>query len=57
MEKMMMIDYRDANGTIRRKTIDNMEFCVRDGDAYFISEGAKYSVPLEDVIQVYNTDT
>lgn len=56
-EKVMMIDYRDANATIRRKEIDNMEFCVRNGAAYFISDGIKYSVPLEDVIQVYNTDT
>ena len=53
MEKYLMIDYRDNNGTICRKTIDNMEFCVHDGDAYFISNDEQYMVPLERVIQVY----
>ena len=56
-EKVMMIDYRDTNATIRRKVIDNMEFCVHDGVVYFISDEQKYSVPLEDVIQVYTSAT
>ena len=51
--KDMMIDYRDEHGTIRRKTVDDTEFCVHDGDVYFISEKIKYCIPLEDVIQVY----
>ena len=42
MGKELMIDY-----------LDEMEFCVRDGDAYFISEGEKDCVPLEKVFQVY----
>ena len=53
MEKVMMIDYRDDNQDICRKVIDNNEFCVRKSFAYFISSGIKYSVPLDDVIQVY----
>lgn len=53
MEKIMMIDYRDANGNIRRKQIDDCEFCVRNGFAYFISCGVKTRVPLEDVSQIY----
>ncbi len=57
MEKMLMIDYRDNFGTIYRKVIDNMEFCVRNGHAYFISDGVKYSVDLENISQVYTTET
>lgn len=53
MGNELMIDYLDEYGVIRRKVIDDMEFCVRDGDAYFISEGEKYCVPLEKVFQVY----
>ncbi len=52
--KQMMIDYRkdDAEG-FERKVIDDMEFCVRQGDMYFISEGVKYCIPLEQCSQVY----
>ena len=53
IEKDLMIDYRDEHGTIRRKVIDDMEFCVRDGDVYFISETVRYCIPLDKVIQVY----
>lgn len=53
MEKRMMIDYRDENGIICRKTIDNFEFCIREDIAYFISEGVKCQVPLTDISQVY----
>lgn len=53
MEKDLMIDYRNEFEQICRKVIDDMEFCVRNGAAYFISSGEKYRVPLEDVIQVY----
>lgn len=53
MQKNLMIDYRDDEDIIRRKVIDDMEFCVRDGYAYFISEGIKYRVTLEGIIQVY----
>ena len=53
MKKDLMIDYRDSNNNICRKVIDNMEFCVHDGDAYFISDNERYRVPLERVIQVY----
>ena len=53
MKKEMMIGYRDEEDEIHRKVIDDMEFCVRKGIAYFISDGIKYQVPLEDVIQVY----
>lgn len=51
--KELMIDYRDANNKIFRKTIDNMEFCVRHGKAYFFSGGKRFEIPLELVIQVY----
>ena len=57
MEKSMMIDYRDENMDIRRRIVDDMEFCVRNDYAYFISGGIKYKIPLDDVIQVYTTDT
>ena len=49
----MMIDYRDENGTFVRKVIDNFEFCIRDSVAYFISEGVKMQVPIQDISQVY----
>jgi len=51
--KVMMIDYRDEEENIRRRVVDDMEFCVRKGNAYFISDHVKYEVPLESVIQVY----
>lgn len=53
MEKIMMIDYRNDDGDPVRKTIDDAEFCVRKGYAYFISAGEHVKVPLEYVIQVY----
>ena len=53
MKNNLMIDYRDEKENICRKVIDDMEFCVRDGYAYFISDGIKYRVPLEGIIQVY----
>lgn len=53
MEKVMMIDYRDANRIIHRKSVDDMEFCVHEGEVYFISDRVKYHIPLECVIQVY----
>ena len=53
MDKNLMIDYRNDEDMICRKVIDDMEFCVRDGYAYFISEEIKYRVPLDGVIQVY----
>lgn len=53
MKKTMMIDYRTEKDEIRRKEMDDCEFCVRDGNAYFVSDGRKYCIPLEQVIQVY----
>lgn len=53
MDKALMIDYRDDAAEIRRKVIDDCEFCVHEQDVYFISNGIKYNVPLESVIQVY----
>jgi len=51
--KTMMIDYRNENGIFVRREIDNFEFCVREGLVYFISGGVKYSVPLQNLSQVY----
>jgi len=55
--KELMIDYRieDENGDVqvRRKEIDNFEFCVRNGLVYFRSDDRIYQVPLQDVSQVY----
>ena len=56
--KELMIDYRDGinpEGSTRfvRKTIDDFEFCVRDGRVYFIAGGKRMNFPLEDVSQVY----
>lgn len=53
MDKTMMIDYRNDDGDMFRKSIDDNEFCVRDGNTWFISGGLRFSVPLENVIQVY----
>ncbi len=57
-EKEMYIDYRESknhDGTVKfiRKTIDNFEFCVREGMAYFMSGGQSFQVPLECVSQIY----
>ena len=54
--KQMMIDYRvHINDEIKfvRKVIDNYEFCVREGVAYFVSCGEYYNIPIEDISQVY----
>lgn len=53
MKKHMMIDYRDVDEQICRKEIDDMEFCVRDGAAHFLSDEITYHIPLDHVIQVY----
>ena len=53
MKKTMMIDYRDAKEQICRKEIDDMEFCVRRSEAFFISDGKRYHIPLESIIQIY----
>ena len=55
MNKNLMIDFRDEEEEIQRKVIDDMEFCVRNGNAYFISDGTRHEVPLDHVIQVYTT--
>lgn len=52
-EKVMMIDVETKSGNIKRYTIDNMEFAVRDGYCYFVSGGKKYNVYLSNVIQVF----
>ena len=57
MDKMMMINYRDEAMEIRRKVIDDMEFCVHGQYVYFTSNGRNYEISLESVIQVYTTDT
>ncbi len=49
----MMVDYRDDNDRFVRMKIDDMEFCVRDGELFFISDKVKYNIPLESVIQVF----
>lgn len=51
--KNLMIDYRDSDGKICRKAVDDMEFCVRDGVGYFASNDCEYEVPLENIIQMY----
>ena len=53
MENRMMIDYRTEEEEIRRKVIDNCEFCVKDGRVWFVSNGTRYNTELENVIQVY----
>ena len=55
-EKQMMIDYHneDEDG-FERKPIDDNEFCVRQGDMYFMSDGERYCIPLERCSQVYMT--
>lgn len=57
MEKELMIDYRDEAMGVCRKVIDDMEFCVRGQNVYFVSNGQRYKILLENVIQVYTTDT
>ena len=53
MENKLMIDYRNDDGDVLRKTIDRCEFCVKNGYAWFISDGNRFQVELQDVIQVY----
>lgn len=53
MDKKMMIDYRNDDNSFERKVIDNFEFCIRDGMAYFASNGAFYKIPLQKISQVY----
>lgn len=53
MDKIMMIDYRSETGDVKRREIDDAEFCVRNGCAHFYSGGFYYHIQLEDVIQVY----
>ena len=53
MEQTMMIDYRDNNGKMYRKAIQNCEFCVRDGLVYFMSGHKQMCVNLNNIIQVY----
>lgn len=51
--KEMIIDYRNDDGSFSRKTIDNYEFCIREGVAYFASQGVPYQVPMQNISQVY----
>ena len=51
--RKMMIDYRDGNGNPVRRIIDDFEFCVRDGTAYFSSNGEIMNIPIEDISQIY----
>lgn len=58
--KELMIDYRDGinpDGSTHfvRKIIDDFEFCIRDGVAYFISDGTKCRVPIQEISQVYTS--
>lgn len=53
MKKQLMIDYRDGKGGFVRKVIDNFEFCVRDGIAYFVSDGRSCQVAVENISQMY----
>lgn len=56
MSKQMMIDYHKEDGEgFERKQVDDMEFSVRNGMIYFISEGVKYKLPLDRCSQVYLT--
>lgn len=54
MKEALMIDYvNEETGKFERKTVDNMEFCVREGIAYFDSCGKTYSIPLENISQMF----
>lgn len=53
MKKQLMIDYRDEKGKFVRRVIDDLEFCVRDDVAYFISDGVKYAIPIGNISQMY----
>lgn len=53
MDDIMMIDYRNDDGDVMRTAIDRGEFCVKNGFAWFISGGKRFSVELQNVIQVY----
>ena len=52
-QNQMMIDYRDEKDEFVRKVIDNNEFCIRDEEAYFVSEGVKIKIPMQKISQVY----
>ncbi len=52
----LTIDYlNDETGRFERRVIDDMEFCIREGIAYFESGGKRYAIPLENVSQLYPT--
>ena len=53
MNKRMMIDFRDEDGNFVRRVIDNFEFCIRDEQAYFVSDGKQLVVPMKNISQVY----
>lgn len=54
MNRKLMIDFRDiASGKFIRRAVDDFEFCVREGFAYFSSNGERYEIHLEDISQIY----
>ena len=54
MSHKMMIDFRSTvSGKFIRRAIDDFEFCVREGFAYFSSNGERYEIHLEDISQIY----
>lgn len=52
-EPVLMIDFRDEKGNMVRKMIDDCEFGVRNGRAFFDSHGERYDIPVENIIQMY----
>lgn len=56
MADKLMIDYTDEyTGKFVRRVIDRMEFCIRYGIAYFESGGTSYSIPVENISQMFTT--
>lgn len=54
MDKILMIDYVDErSGKYIRTIVDDFEFCVREGIAYFDSNGRPCSIPVESISQMY----
>ena len=49
----LMIDYRDRKGKIFRKSVDDWEFCVKNGTAVFFSNGERIEIDLSQIIQMY----
>lgn len=53
MYKRMLIDFVNEDGEFERVEIDDMELSIRDGMAWFYSNGKKMTIELEEIVQIF----